>query len=450
MSTQMLAWLENRTGLLSARAAFMGERIPRSTGWRNTLGSVAGALLLVQILTGILLALYYVAHPDAAYESVAFIEEGVTGGSFVRALHYWGASFIVAALFFHICRVFFSGAYKAPREVTWLLGIVLFIIVMALAFTGQLLPWNQEGYWAAKVGVEIGSSAPVVGDYIGRLIMGGESIGALTLTRFYAAHSVLLPALLGVFVVAHLVSLRRHGPVRTSRDTGDETVPFHPYQLARDLVAISLAFVALAVVAQFIGSPERGPVDQSDTSYLPRPEWYLMSHYQLLRITPGSMKILATFMLPNIAIGLLIALPWLDRSPGTSFRQRRLIVSAGVVVIASVVGMTAWGMMVARGESGGESGQVASTAMYDPIVSGGIVYESADCQSCHRINGNGQEVGPDLSGVGLRLQEPYLRKWLRNPQAFKPDTQMPAVKVSASELDGLVSYLKSLDRNPND
>ncbi len=254
------AWLEDRAGAGKALRSFMDEAVPKSTGWRNTLGSVAGALILGQIVTGVLLMLFYVPHPDAAYDSLEYIRESLRAGGLILALHYWGASFIVVAIFAHMVRVFFSGAYKKPRELTWLAGVGLFGVIMGFAFTGQLLPWNQAGYWAARVGIEIASSAPVVGGIIKQLLTGGETVGALTLTRFYTVHVVLLPLALGLLVPIHLYLLRRHGPMRPAHDESTDTVPFYPWQLARDLVMISVVFLGLIAIAVLFIGPRSGPV----------------------------------------------------------------------------------------------------------------------------------------------------------------------------------------------
>ena len=156
-------WVDSRTGMITGLTKFMGESIPASTGWRNTLGSLAGALILVQCLTGFLLAMYYVPHPDAAHASLQYVHDELIGGSLIRTLHYQGTSFIVVALFIHMVRTFLSGTYRSPREATWISGLILLAITLALAFTGQLLPYNQMGYWAATVGLEIASAAPVLG-----------------------------------------------------------------------------------------------------------------------------------------------------------------------------------------------------------------------------------------------------------------------------------------------
>lgn len=446
-------WIEDRTGAVSALRGFLYERIPASTGWRNTLGSLAGALLLVQIATGFLMALYYVPHPDAAFASVKWVADNVTLGGFLRALHYWGASFIVVALFLHVCRVFFSGAYKKPREANWLIGIALLGVVVVLAFTGQLLPYDQMGYWAATVGLQIASSAPIIGDSVGRLMRGGDTVGALTLTRFYALHVFLLPVLLGALVGAHLYLLRRHGPKRTARDASSATDTFFPVQFFRDMVTISVGLVALGAVAAIVGGPHSGPVDPLNTDFTPRPEWYFLAHYELLKLTKGQLgKVLVAFVLPNLFLLLLVLLPWLDRSPSAAFRQRRVTVGAGIFVIAGFVGLTSFGIATAPKEP--EAAQVAqqddqgANAEDQLVALGRRVYRQQKCTECHRVHGRGRDIGPDLSYVGARLKEGYLKQWLKDPTRFKPDTVMPPVKVRGEQFDALVFYLMSLKDEP--
>ena len=447
MRKRLLDWLNHRTGIQDHLPALLDEPLPASVGWKNTLGSIAGALLLVQILSGVLLMIYYVPHPDSAYESLEYVKESIRGGALVRALHHWGGSFIAMTLFLHIARVFFAGAYKKPRELTWIVGLGLFGLFMGLAFTGQLLPWNQSGYWAAKVGIEIAASAPVVGDIIRQLLTGGETVGALTLTRFYTLHVVVLPLLLGLGVAFHLYLLRRHGATPHEGDNEAATQPFYPVQLARDAVAISVVLAGLFVVAAVLKGPHAGPLDVSDTSYIPRPEWYFLSHFELLRYTPGPLKIVATFFLPNLLLLALVALPWLDRSPSRRPGQRRVIVGAGIFVMASIVGLTALGI-VSNADT--EQATVTDDGIYDIVVAGQAHYERNQCSNCHRIDGDGMRVGPDLSNVGNRLKEDYMRKWLKNPTAFIADTQMPVAEVNAHELNELVAYLRSLQRVPDE
>ena len=455
-----LEWLEGRTGAIGGIKAFMREPIPASVGWRNTLGSLAGALLAMQVLTGFLLALYYVPHPEAAFESLEWVNEHVTLGAFSRALHYWGTSFLIVALFLHMLRVFFSGAYKKPRELNWIVGLLLFGLVFAIAFTGQILPYNQMGFWAAKVGIEIVSSAPLVGDALRRLLTGGDTVGAVTLTRFYALHMVLLPLLLGLLVATHIYLLRKDGITRPASDTSDDTVPFFPLQFTRDMVTISLGLAALAAVALIFKGPHSGPLDLTDTEYLPRPEWYFLAHFEILKWTEGqAQKIFAAFILPNLLLLALAGLPWLDRARTTELRERRFIVSIGTLVAAVIVGLTSFGLLTAPEQAGpelhiaveedAEAAEEAADPARAQIALGRRVYRELKCHTCHRVNGRGEIKGPDLSGVGLRLQEEYLRNWLANPQAFIPDVEMPPVKTTEENFEGLIAYLLFLNEQPD-
>lgn len=445
-------WIQDRTGLFDAIRRFMTDHVPSSVGWRNTLGSVAGALISLQLLTGFLLALYYVPHPEAAYVSIEHIEENLSGGALIRALHYWGASFIVAALFIHMVRVFYSGAYKRPRETTWAIGVVIFLLVMAFVGTGQLLPWNQAGYWAAKVGVELASSSPVIGPYIRDIILGGKTLGAITLTRFYAVHVVLFPAILGLLIVFHLYLLRRHGALRAHGDPSTDTIPFFPYQVLRDFISISVILLGLLFFALHFGGPESPPADPGDSTYIPHPEWYFLSHFEILRFTPGPLKILTTFYLPAVGVLILLALPWLDRGKSHAIRHRPFISAFGTLAIVMVVSLTTYGVVTGpeRRAKVQEVEAEDTEDSYDIVKAGRRFYMKSKCQECHRINRRGGHIGPDLSGVGARLKRDYMRQWLINPVALNPDAQMPPTQAAPRELDELMAFLMSLvgEANP--
>ncbi len=450
MPRRIAEWFESRTALRAVLSAFLSERIPASVGWRNTLGSVVGAILLVQMITGVLLALYYVPHPEAAFASIAWIEQHVTLGAFVRALHYWGASFAIVVALVHLFRVYFTGAYRPPREVNWLIGLVLLGVVFTISFTGQLLPYNQIGYWAATVGIEIASSAPVIGGSIRELMTGGDTVGALTLTRFYALHIVVLPALIGVLVVWHLYLLRRHGPMRPESDKTDASEPFFPRQFYRDMVAISIGLFGLVFMAVISSGPDSPPLDLSDTNYTPRPEWYFLAHYELLRLTHGEFqKMLVAFGLPAALAAGLALLPWLDRGKTSAMRHRRAVVAAGVVLMTGGIGFTVYGLATAPAPAAEVS--VTNAVPADDggnIALGRRVFREQQCFKCHMVDGVGAEIGPDLTIVGLRIHESFLRDWLEDPKAFKPLSIMPPVKTTPEKFEALVAYLLSLDEVP--
>src|SRR5688572_2123652 len=203
-------WIDSRTGIRTARKHLLDEPIPAGVGWWFVTGSVLIMLLTVQLITGIFLTMYYVPSPESAYDSVRYIMERVTFGRVLRGLHFFGASFIVIAAVIHMIRVVALGSYKKPREVTWITGVVLLLVILGFALSGYLLPWDQKAYWATTVTINIARNGPF-GEFIAGVLMGGETLGALTLLRWYSAHVFLLPAALILFVVAHLYLMRRHG-----------------------------------------------------------------------------------------------------------------------------------------------------------------------------------------------------------------------------------------------
>jgi quinol-cytochrome oxidoreductase complex cytochrome b subunit len=209
-ATRLIAWLDERVGLLAIWYAIFDRRIPK-VNWWFTLGSASLFLSVMQAATGVFLTIYYVPTPEEAYTSIEYIMNDVAFGWLVRGMHHWGATFMVVIVFVHMLRVFYYGAYKYPREVTWLTGAFLLLVTLGLGFTGYLLPWNQRSYWATAVGSSIVATIPLVGDFFLRVMRGGDELTILTLTRFYGVHIWFLPASLFGFIGAHLYLVVRNG-----------------------------------------------------------------------------------------------------------------------------------------------------------------------------------------------------------------------------------------------
>src|SRR5437763_13262418 len=267
-------WLDHRTGIQTAVRNFLYEDIPASSGWHQVFGSVAIFLFLVQAFTGALLAFNYAPTPGEAYNSLRYILTELTGGRLIRGLHHWGASMMICVVVLHMVQVFVWGAYKKPREATWILGVVLFLLTLAYGLTGYLLPWDNRAYWGTVVTTNLVASVPVLGKYLTRLLGGEGPIGVVTFVRFYGLHVLLLPPLTALLIAVHIYLVRKHGVAPVP---GDEKLPaksFYPRQVFIDTLAIFVAFGILFTLAIAVRVPLGQLADPTDASYVPRPEWY--------------------------------------------------------------------------------------------------------------------------------------------------------------------------------
>lgn len=210
MFNKIFVWLDERLGLTAIYQTVLDRKVPK-VNWWFTLGSANLFLFLIQGITGIFLSVYYVPSPDHAYDSIHYIMNDVAFGWFIRGIHHWGATLMVLMVFFHMLRTFYFAAYKFPREVTWITGVVLLIATLGMGFTGYLLPWNQRAYWATTVGTEIPGTAPLVGSFFTRLLRGAADLSAVTLARFFSLHIWFLPALIASMIGVHIYLVIRLG-----------------------------------------------------------------------------------------------------------------------------------------------------------------------------------------------------------------------------------------------
>ncbi len=336
---------------LTEFSAHLRKPLPKHINLLFSLGSLAMFLLLLQAATGAFLALYYSPSPEHAHNAVTYISEEVPFGSFVRGLHHWGASAMVIIVFLHLLRVVIYSSYKAPRELTWIAGVFLLLVVLGFGFTGYLLPWDEKAYWATVVGVEISSTAPVLGDFVAKVMRGGTEIGAVTLTRFYALHTIWLPWLAFGLVGVHLLLVRYYGssgiPQNPTEDMSSQSVergkPFYPDQVFEDVVGMLILFVVLAAVALSIPVPLEGIADPTNASHDPRPEWYFLFLFQLLKYFQGPLEIVGTFVIPTVGIVLLLFLPFLDRSERAVLWKRPVALTVTTVCVAGIAGLTLLG-----------------------------------------------------------------------------------------------------------
>jgi quinol-cytochrome oxidoreductase complex cytochrome b subunit len=432
-------WLDSRLKLKAVERTLLDEPIPGGASWIYVFGSATLFLFVLQAITGMFLAVYYAPTPDHAYDSITFIEKQVTFGAFVRGLHHWGASAMVVAIGLHMLQAFLYGAYKPPREVMWMVGVVLFLITLSFAFTGYLLPWDQNAYWATQIGINMVGTVPAIGDYAVRILRGGETLGALTLSRFFAVHVLFLPATIAALVLLHLFILRRVGPAGPWSDEraslGSET--FYPRQVFMDAVVMLGVFVAVAALALAVPFPLADKADPSDTTFVPIPEWYFLFYYQLLKYAHGPLEPLATWILPSLFFLALFFWPFLDRNPARRLARRPLALGTGVAFLVMVFALLGISIRDLR-----------ALPRVDPAVAKGkAVFTRFGCTGCHRIHGEGGAVGPDLSFVGdARPERAWHLKHFRDPQSVSPGSIMPKLPLSEQELDDLTSYMLSLKR----
>lgn len=432
MTRRVPDWLDERSGYRTGLRHLLDESLPPGTGWWFTLGSVLLFLLTVQLATGAFLTLYYAPTPDHAYASVRFITEDVTLGWLVRGLHYFGASFIVVFAGVHLLRVVAFGSYKRPRELTWLSGVAMLLVILAFALTGYLLPWDQRAYWATVVTINIARSAPLAGELAASILRGGAEIGALTLSRWYAVHVVLLPGVLVLLVTGHLFLMRRHGISGPIAERPGPRPLFYPEQAARDLVVILGAAAVLLALAWRGVPPLERMADPTDASYVPRPEWYFLSLFQLLKYFPGPLEPLAAHVVPALAVLALVLLPWLDRGAARDPRRRPIVMGGVGVGVLAVAVLTALGWR--------DRPPARDPGLLTPReIAGQVWLEAAGCATCH---GNGSVAG-ELGRAPLSRPPFWLAAHVADPEVIAPGVREAPV-VNEREIEAIVAWVRRL------
>jgi ubiquinol-cytochrome c reductase cytochrome b subunit len=429
-------WLDDRSGWRRIRAGLLDEPLPPGTGWLFTLGSVLLGLLSVQFLTGAFLTLYYAPTPDHAYDSVRFIASSFAG-RLVRGLHYYGASFIVIAVVLHMLRVIVLASYKRPRELTWISGIVLLLLLLGFALTGYLLPWDQRAYWATVVSVNIARLMPVVGDAVAGALQGGASVGALTLTRWYALHVIFLPALLAGLVIVHLAMMRRHGISGPVHPRSGAEFRFYPRQAARDVIVVTAVLTMLTIVA-WEGAPALdAPADPADATYVPRPEWYFLGLFQLLKYFPGRWEIVGALVLPGLAVALLILLPWIDRVPDRNPRRRFHVIATTIAGFGIVASLTALGWRD-RPASG------LGIEWSPREIGGRVLAMNRGCPRCHSESGLAEPLEEIATGRGPE----WITGHVTDPEMIAPGLREAPAVITEREAAAIVAYVHQLSRRP--
>jgi ubiquinol-cytochrome c reductase cytochrome b subunit len=463
-AVRIYTWLEQRLQLEGPVKDAVLHQVPRNTAsWFYVFGSAAFTLLFLQIITGILLALVYVPAAGEAWNSLNILNHQIPLGWFLRAMHGWGSNFMVAIVLIHMAQVFLFGAYKFPRELTWILGVFLLLMTLGMAFTGQVLRFDQDAYWGLGIGASIMSRVPFIGGGLVQLLLGGPIIAGATLSRFFTLHVFVIPATMLVFVFLHVWMVLKLGinewpmPGRlVQRSTyineynhlaHTDGIPFVPGAFWKDLVFSGAVLAAVAVCALWFGP--YGPSGQPDPSIIqtvPKPDFFFLWIYTILSYLPPQMETPFILIVPLVAIAILLAIPFWASEGEKSWHRRPV----AVLMVSTIA--VAWGVLTQLGTTtpwsphmsawSSDPLPVSKLQTATPLVrQGAAVFQAKQCRNCHTIGGAGGERGPDLDNVATRLTIDQMR--------FKVVTgggNMPAYgkNLSPSEIEALVSFLETL------
>ena len=462
--TQIGEWFDQRLQIAAPIREVAEHPVPKSTAsWWYVFGSAALVVFLLQVVTGIMLALIYVPSASEAWNSLQNLNHDVALGWFIRALHGWGSNFMVAIVLIHMVQVFLFGAFKYPRELTWVIGVFLLLMTLGMAFTGQVLRFDQDAYWGLGLGASIASRVPVLGPAIVKLMLGGPIIAGAALSRFFALHVFVIPGMLIGFVALHLLMVVKLGinewpmPGRLVKKatyeneyhklTMQDGAPFVPYAVWKDLFFAAFILLAVAACAAYFGP--FGPTGQPDPTIIqtvPKPDYFFLWLYAVLSFLPPSMETPALLIGPVIILGALLLLPFLSGEGEKSWRRRPiavltiLLVAVMLATLTHLAGYTPWSpiMNAWSGEPIPPRFLQHRTALERQ---GALVFQAKQCHNCHSLAGEGGQRGPALDSVAVQLTQDQLIR-----QVIQGGGNMPAYgkNLSPAETTALVAFLQTL------
>ena len=460
-------WLESRLGLFKTAWGFASHPTPaNNASWWYVFGSAATVLLMLQIVTGILLALVYSPSANEAWSSLNFLNHNVTLGWYLRAIHGWGSDFMIAIVLIHMAQVFLFGAFKFPRELTWIVGVLLLLLTLGMAFTGQVMRFDQDAYWGLGIGASIASRVPLVGAPLVHLMLGGPTIGGATLSRFFTLHVFVIPGILLASVGVHIWMTLFHGVsdwpmpgrvvnkatyVQQYHELAEKTgIPFVPDAAWKDAVFAAATILAVMAVA-FVFGPfgPGGPPDPTIIQTAPKPDFAFLWIYAVLAFLPPSIETPVILVVPVVGIAAMLLLPLIN-GEGERHWARRPIAVLMVSVIAVTLGIftrlgtyTPWSPIM----NAWTSNPVPPKYLHGrtPLErQGAIVLQNKQCRNCHALDGAGGQRGPALDDVASRLTEDQIIR-----QVLQGGGNMPAYgnALNPSETKALTQFLETLRGN---
>lgn len=313
--------------------------------WHRIFGALLLVLLVLLFISGAFMAFYYSPAPGSAYDSVDYALFTLPFGDVIKGIHHYGWNLFLIVMGLHLVGGFWIGAYKPPRQLIWVSGVLILLLVPAFIITGDLLPWDQKGYWSTQVRISIMRSVPFVGDLMVRLLQGGPLTGIVALTRFYVLHIVFLPGMIVVLIVIHFHFIRHRGlsgPL-SGNNLNRKTVFFFPVIINRWLLLFLGVALVLGLISWYWPAPLGDPADPTDSTYIPKPEWWVLFLNQLVTIFKGPWSVIGSVIIPGGLAGLLIALPFIDSSPERHPARRKIVMLIAVIIIIAVLVLSIMG-----------------------------------------------------------------------------------------------------------
>jgi ubiquinol-cytochrome c reductase cytochrome b subunit len=449
-----------RFGLIRIKETVLRRRVPK-TPWYHGDGAALTMLLMVQIATGITLTLYYSNAADHAYDSVLYVTHQVTLGWLVRAIHYWSAGFMVVVLAIHLFRHLVLGGYKAPREGTWITGVFLFFLVLAMSFTGYVLRWDERAVYAVRVVLNMFYKVPLIGHELVLLVQGAPELGAITLTRFFSVHIWMVPLLLIGLVAYHLYLVMIHGvtapveqeqPIESAEEqkevykeaahSEERGEWFHPHTVFLTGRMAFLVFSIAFVVAVVAGPPEMYPEGNLVERSMPAEEWWFWWYSSLIALLPAAIAPTFIVVFPLLSFLGMLVLPFLDRGPNRGARNRPLWV---VFVLLCTIGLLWLTDLRTRSPwTGWPDSSLPPTphrvTLGEEAERGRLLYVQYGCNSCHAVSSHGRRVGTDLARIEHRYSPTELRNYILAPPE---GVQMPSYRgrITEADLNRVVQYV---------
>jgi ubiquinol-cytochrome c reductase cytochrome b subunit len=466
-------WLDARLGVRESLLPMLTHPIPKGAagpmGWWYVFGSASLTMLLIQILTGVALALVYVPSPDKAYESLIYLNYDHPTGWFLRALHYYAGSGMVVMVLAHMTQVFLHGSYKYPRELTWTLGVVLFLCTLGMFFSGQILRWDPDAYWGLAVAGSMAGRVPLIGPWVVNLLLGAHTIGGAALSRFFALHVFIIPGVLLATLAAHLWLVLKKGvsePPVPGEPVDPKTydvkyheelkkgVPFLGEAVIKDGLFSAVAVIVVVVLAAVLGP--KGPTMPADPTLAganPRPEWPFLWLFALLSMSPEKAETFIILVFPVLLIIALFAVPFVSNRGERAPSKRPVAVLLVVFIYAALAALTYQGVTAMWSpKMTAWSGDPVPKEMVEhstPLeLQGAAVFQSKDCRNCHALNGVGGERGPDLTNVGTRLTRDQLIDQVSNGTPGGGNMPAYGKQLKPAEMTALAEFLSH--RRPKD